>query len=183
MKKSVLGPESEALAFPGKLYRTIVSSALGLFRQSGMAGISIRSVAAAADVPTATIQRLFGTKQNLLKSVFSAVTESEIAYLAEILAVLGSSRLNRKSAVELYNSVLCGAEGVSAERQATLLEMLVSSTRENEFTPYILSWLERLEDFWSRVFNANEHPKELAQFLTELQIGLLTASTGCHRPF
>ena len=47
----------------------VIARASAVFERSGLAAISIRSVATEAELPAATVQRLFGSKDQLLQHV------------------------------------------------------------------------------------------------------------------
>jgi AcrR family transcriptional regulator len=161
----------------------VIARALAIFERSGLAAISIRSVANEAELPAATVQRLFGSKDQLLQHVYSAVVQAEMAWLEVIAEKAAGENLSRDGVFSLYRSIICGRDGISISRQIMLMEMLVASTRDSSVAAHIRTWLAATQSLWTALLGGGEEERDLALFLTELQIGLLMDSIGCHEPF
>jgi AcrR family transcriptional regulator len=161
----------------------VIARASAVFERSGLAAISIRSVATEAELPAATVQRLFGSKDQLLQHVYSAVVQAEMAWLEGIAEKAAGENLSRNGVFSLYRSIICGRDGISMGRQIMLVEMLVASTRDSAIAGHVRNWLEAIQSLWIALLGKGDVSRDLALFLTELQIGLLMDSIGCHEPF
>ena len=159
-----------------------VMSALEAFREAGLPGITIRSVAACANVPATTLQAKFKNKADLLHQTFSTAIALEKRHLDTLADTVGRRRLPPDRLPDFYRAVVLAPGPRGRLSQDMLLEILVRSLRDAEFREYARRWLASLQAFWA-AFGPSAPDNDFGWFLTELQLGLLICSLGCARPF
>jgi AcrR family transcriptional regulator len=155
---------------------TSISTAMIIFREHGLDELSIRSIAGLAQVPPATIQRRFKTRDGLLQHMFGRFNSSEIAHMRRAEA----AALGRMPTMNALADFVCAFTANPARRteRVMLVELLSAAARNPALKPYAAFWVDRTNRFWAQIA-PQDAPDELAAFLTELQVGLAVASIGC----
>src|SRR5688572_24238262 len=69
--------------------RRVLASALAMFAEHGVDGVSIREIAAAAGVSLATVHHYFGSKEELYAACIDSMYEELVAMRPKLAAELG----------------------------------------------------------------------------------------------
>ena len=161
----------------------LIDRALDVFRESGLAGVSFRTVAARANVPPTTLQYRFKTKDALLEHVLLAIIDYERERLGAIRDLIGSKRLTPEELADVFRAAANPVTLRSAgSRQNMAIDIVVASLRDPKPRRHARQWLELIHDFWSTVGTAGSRDDEQGWFLTELYVGILIPSVGIARP-
>lgn len=161
--------------FPRRSHSIIVDAALALFGRDGLAGVTLRSVAELGEVPTATVQRAFGNKENLLRDVFSAFIDTTPNRLCHLVPEAGGSTPVPLRSLPAFLAA-CIAEPQWYARRVMTVEFLLAAIRDPQFRPLARQWHGLAIADWEGVLGPGE--KALATLLVELEVALTLDSIG-----
>ncbi len=155
-------------------------AALVIARREGLQGLTFRSLAEEAEISVGSLQANFGKKEVLVNYVHEQVVMGEIKRLNDIESDLfpADTLENGLSLFKVLMHEQCRNE---APNQLLLMELLMAGLRNDDARPHIRQWLERVRRFWTTVFQQQSDAERFGQLLTELQIGLMLSTLGCHR--
>ncbi len=161
-------PESEKSA----LETRVISAALELLEDGGPRSITFRSVAQRAGMPTASVQRRFGTKDRLLYAVYGVFVSRKDPALESIISRTAGRTPPLDAVPSLLTTLL--ADPARRASQITAIEFLLAVIRNPHFRPLARRWRDARIESWRRLVGA----EELAEFLLELELGLALDSIG-----
>ncbi|HBJ9071269.1 TPA: TetR/AcrR family transcriptional regulator, partial [Listeria monocytogenes] len=82
----------------------IIQAALSLFGEQGFSDVSIKDIAALADVSQVSIYNYFGSKESLVGECASIIMQDTITLAEEILASEGTFTQKLERALQLCNA-------------------------------------------------------------------------------
>lgn len=122
--------------------RAVIDAASALFIRRGYSGTTIEAISDAADVPQATVYRLFSSKQGILK----AIIDVSIAGDDDPIPVAARPRVRELLGAEDPRRRLAGLAAISVDintRTAPMLRVLMSAADSDPEAAVILDELGR----------------------------------------
>ncbi|MBC1988322.1 TetR/AcrR family transcriptional regulator [Listeria sp. FSL L7-0478] len=127
----------------------IIQAALTLFGKQGFSDVSIKNIAALADVSQVSIYNYFGSKEALVGECAKIIMEDTIALAEEILASEGTFTQKLKRAIQLCNaeinlslSKFISKEASKDQQFLMLLVNNINSLKKDIYMKYVAAGKE-----------------------------------------
>ncbi|MFE2674063.1 TetR/AcrR family transcriptional regulator [Streptomyces hygroscopicus] len=128
----------------------IIDATLELVAERGVAGVTYRSAAQAAEVPLGSVTYYFDSLRQLLTEAFTRLAESESSRYGALLDRAATPQEAREAVVE----IICGHQ-VGSERELLLsYELYAFAARNPELRSVMRSWMQRSRSALGRHFDA-----------------------------
>jgi len=123
----------------------ILDAVLTIVGRDGMAGLSMRALAAEADIPLGATTYYFTTKSELVGEAFRLHAARETERVLDVVVNLPSEPTALQLADQLASFLI---EGLSQRRLQLIAEyeLLVEATRDEELATLSRSWLNIMQD-------------------------------------
>ncbi|MEH3076741.1 MAG: TetR family transcriptional regulator [Quadrisphaera sp.] len=128
----------------GALRKTaIIDATLRLISAGGLQGVSMRTVAAEADLPLGTVTYYFKDKGELIEAAFLRHTQAETARVVAAISRIGEDLTGAQLAARLADFVV---QGLTTHRAQLVVEyqFLCESTRQESLQRASAAWLQSL---------------------------------------
>ncbi len=123
----------------------VIAATLDVIAAHGVAGVTYRTVAAAAEVPFGSMTYYFASKDELLHAAFERFAHESFAHMDAATDVAAPDLVDR-----LTELVLAEADGRPRDR-LLLAEMYVLSYRDERYAELTREWMRRARGAISRV--------------------------------
>lgn len=151
----------------------IIEAALRLVSAGGLQSVSMRSVAAEADLPLGTVTYYFPDKGELLEAAFLRHTQAETARVVAAISRSGQAASGAQLAARLADFVV---EGLTTHHAQLVSEyqFLVASTGEEGLQRASAAWLQTLQAHLEATVSAlsSSQPRTDARLLLTVLAGL-----------
>ncbi|MEN3258400.1 TetR family transcriptional regulator [Sodalis endosymbiont of Spalangia cameroni] len=127
----------------------IIDATLDMIAQHGVASITHRKIAAAADVPLGSMTYHFAGMQELLKDAFS---QFAVAMSADYAARLGVAR-SADEVGEAIVDIICGDEATLERNLLLSYELYLYGSRHPGLKPVMQDWMARSQRALLRFFD------------------------------
>lgn len=158
----------------GALRKTaIIDAALRLISAGGLQGLSMRTVAAEAELPLGTVTYYFRDKDELLEAAFLRHTQAETARVVAAISRFGEDVTADQVAARLADFVV---QGLTTHRAQLVVEyeLLGESTRQEGLQRATAAWQQSLQAHLEATASAlaSAQPRTDARLLLAVLAGL-----------
>jgi TetR/AcrR family transcriptional regulator, regulator of biofilm formation and stress response len=150
--KMVGKPRNTGHTARGAQRRTdIVDAAIEVMARVGLAGLSMRVVAAQAGIPVGALSYYFADKAELVAQVFQQLSDREIERVVAAAARLRPTMSPQQLADLMADMII---DGFSAPRGAIVAryELVTESSRDERLRPMFQAWYQAMVPALSRLF-------------------------------
>jgi AcrR family transcriptional regulator len=155
-----------------------------LIARGGFRALTVRDVAAMADISFPSVQYHFPAKADLLAAVFAATAAQHCQTLDSLLPDVEPGAMGPIALSTLANAVLADWCTTHAELTLAAHEMLLAAYREPALAGAGAAWITRQHAAWTELIGrtTGTPDPDVAWFVLELLIGLSLTTLGCGRP-
>ncbi len=162
----------------------LVQAGISLIARGGFRALTVRDVAAIAEIAFPSVQYHFPAKADLLAAVFSATATQHCQTLDSLLPDVEPGEMGPIALSTLANAVLADWCTTHAELTLAAHEMLLAAYRDPALAWAGAAWITRQHAAWTELIGrtTGTPDPDAAWFVMELLVGLSLTTLGCGRP-